>query len=208
MAGNASFKVFSCDLGRRRHNCAGPDVFRISLNPHFRSGFPGALFRRDGECRPDRGTLFNGAVHGKQIVMSEHDCIFCRIVAGQLPSVSLYEDEHSKAFMDINPVARGHALVVSKVHAETMLDIPLPALEAVAATVQKIARAIQTAFLPDGISIVQSNGPGAAQSVPHFHMHVLPRSFYDDLAMNWRLTPGDRRVIEEAAQAIRAALKG
>lgn len=138
--------------------------------------------------------------------MSEHDCIFCRIVAGQLSSVSLYEDEHSKAFMDINPVARGHALVISKVHAEMLLDIPLPALQAVAATVQRVARAIDAAFHPDGITVVQSNGPGAAQSVSHFHMHVLPRSFYDDLPMNWRLTPGDRRVIEEAAFSIRAAL--
>ncbi len=140
--------------------------------------------------------------------MSEHDCIFCRIVAGRLPSVSLYEDAHSKAFMDINPVARGHTLVISKLHAETMLDIPLPALEAVVATVQRIARAIDAAFHPDGITIVQSNGPGAAQSIPHFHMHILPRNFYDDLPMNWRLTPGDRRVIEEAAQSIRAALEG
>jgi histidine triad (HIT) family protein len=140
--------------------------------------------------------------------MSEHDCIFCRIVAGQLPSVSLYEDEHSKAFMDINPVARGHALVISKVHAATVLDIPLPILQAVCGTAQRVARAIEAAFHPDGITILQSNGPGAAQSVSHFHMHVLPRSFYDDLPMNWRLTPGDRRLIEEAAQSIRAVLEG
>jgi histidine triad (HIT) family protein len=118
----------------------------------------------------------------------------------------LYEDAHTKAFMDINPVARGHVLVISKVHAKNLLDIPLPSLQAVTATVQRVAQAVETAFHPDGITIVQSNGPGAAQSVPHFHMHVLPRSLYDDLPMNWRLTPGDRRVIEEAAQSIRTAL--
>ncbi|PKU22254.1 HIT family protein [Telmatospirillum siberiense] len=139
--------------------------------------------------------------------MIEHDCIFCRIVAGQSPSIPLYEDELTKAFMDINPVACGHALVISKLHAETILDIPAPVLAAVGATAQRIARAVDTALHPDGISIVQSNGPGAAQSVSHFHMHVLPRSFYDDLPMNWRLTPGERKVIEEAARTIRTALE-
>lgn len=139
--------------------------------------------------------------------MSENNCIFCRIVAGLSPSFSLYEDDLSMAFMDINPVAHGHALVISKGHATNMLDIPLATLQAVTATVQRVAQAVDTAFHPDGISIVQSNGPGAAQSVPHFHMHVLPRSVYDDLSMNWHLTPGDPRSIEEAARSIRAALK-
>jgi histidine triad (HIT) family protein len=138
--------------------------------------------------------------------MSECDCIFCRIVAGQLPSFPLFEDEHSMAFMDINPVARGHTLVISKRHAETILDIPTSILQAVVATAQRVAQAIDKAFAPPGITIVQSNGPGAAQSVPHFHLHVVPRTFYDDLPMNWHITPGDRRTIEEAALAIRAAL--
>lgn len=138
--------------------------------------------------------------------MDQPDCIFCRIVAGQSPAFVLCEDEHSVAFMDINPVAPGHALVIAKFHAETILDIPTPILERVVATVQRVARAIDAAFQPDGLSIVQSNGAGAAQSVPHFHMHVLPRSHYDDLSMNWRLTPGDRRAIDAAAQRIRAAL--
>jgi histidine triad (HIT) family protein len=140
--------------------------------------------------------------------MSECDCIFCRIVAGQLPSFPLFEDEHSMAFMDINPVARGHTLVISKRHAETILDIPVSILQAVVATAQRVAQAIDKAFAPPGITIVQSNGPGAAQSVPHFHLHVVPRTFYDDLPMNWHITPGDRRAIEEAAQSIRAALGG
>jgi len=105
-----------------------------------------------------------------------------------------------------NPVARGHTLVISKRHAETILDIPTSILQAVVATAQRVAQAIDKAFAPPGITIVQSNGPGAAQSVPHFHLHVVPRTFYDDLPMNWHITPGDRRTIEEAALAIRAAL--
>ena len=109
--------------------------------------------------------------------------------------------------MEINPVAPWHAMVISKARAENMHDIPLPALQAAVATVQKIARAIEVTFHHDGISIVHSNGPGAAQSVPHFHMHILLRSFYDDLSMYWRLTSGAPRAIEEAAQSIRTALK-
>jgi histidine triad (HIT) family protein len=138
--------------------------------------------------------------------MDDHDCIFCRIVARQSPSFLLCEDEHSMAFMDINPVAPGHALVISKVHTVNIFDIPVPVLQSVVATVKKIARAVDGAFQPAGISIVQSNGPGAAQSVMHFHMHVLPRSHYDDLAMNWLLSPGDRPAIQAAADRIRAFL--
>ena len=138
--------------------------------------------------------------------MSNAECIFCRIVARELPSFLLCEDEHSMAFMDINPVAPGHALVIAKVHAENIFDIPVAELSPVIAMVKRVASAVEAAFRPDGISIVQSNGPGAAQSVLHFHMHVLPRSHYDDLAMNWRLSPGDRRALQAAADRIRECL--
>lgn len=138
--------------------------------------------------------------------MKDKDCIFCRIVAGELPSIPLYEDDTSVAFMDINPAAHGHLLVISREHAVNMLDIGTDQLKGVMATVQKLARAVDQALSPEGISIIQSNGPGAAQSVEHFHMHILPRSLYDDLPLNWRLTPGDRHAIEAAAQKIRAAL--
>jgi histidine triad (HIT) family protein len=137
--------------------------------------------------------------------MSEHDCIFCRIASGELPSIPLFEDSQTKAFMDINPVARGHALVISKEHAETIYDISPAALAAVSATAQRVAQAVNRALAPEGLSIIQNNGAGAAQSVAHYHLHVLPRSSYDDLTLNWRLTPGDRRGLEETAQLIRAA---
>lgn len=138
--------------------------------------------------------------------MTVHHCIFCRILAGDAPAYILCQDEHSLAFMDINPVAPGHALVVSRVHAETIFDIPEPALKAVAATVKRVAQAVNSAFLPEGISIVQANGRGAAQSVPHFHMHVLPRSADDGLSLNWPLRPGERHAIEAAAEMIRSRL--
>lgn len=138
--------------------------------------------------------------------MSDPDCIFCRIAAHQAPAFLLCEDAHGMAFMDINPVALGHCLVVSKTHAESILDIPLPDLLSVMRMVQRVARAVNAALAPEGITVLQGNGAGAAQSVPHFHTHILPRSIYDDLPMNWRLSPGNRRAIEAAAERIRAAL--
>ncbi len=138
--------------------------------------------------------------------MNVHGCIFCRIIAGNAPAFILCEDEHSLAFMDINPVAPGHALIISKTHAETIFDLPVPDLKAVSATVKKVAQAVNSALLPDGISIVQSNGRGAAQSVLHFHMHVVPRSMDDGLLLNWPLRPGELSAIEATAERIRAYL--
>lgn len=137
---------------------------------------------------------------------SAQDCVFCRILSGDLPCIPLFEDDLTKAFMDINPVARGHALVIPREHAATILTVSVPALQAVAVTVQRIARAIDRALQPAGLSIVQANGPGAAQTVGHFHMHVLPRTASDDLRLNWHLTPGSLRDIEDAARRIRAAV--
>ncbi len=138
--------------------------------------------------------------------MNVHSCIFCRIIARSAPAFLLCEDEHSLAFMDINPVAPGHALIVSKTHAETIFDLPIPDLQAVSATVKKVAQAVNSALLPDGISVVQSNGRGAAQSVLHFHMHVVPRTMDDGLLLNWSLRPGELSAIEAMAERIRAYL--
>ncbi len=139
--------------------------------------------------------------------MSEHDdCIFCRIAAGKAPAYVVHQDDRTMAFMDINPAARGHTLVIAKNHAQNIFEIPADDLTAVIKTAQKVARAVNAVLVPQGMNLLQSNGPGAAQSVPHFHIHVLPRSLYDDLPLNWRLSPGDRRDIETLAGEIRAEL--
>lgn len=134
------------------------------------------------------------------------DCIFCRIIDGTLPSFKLYEDAKTLAIMDINPASPGHALVLPKEHGQAIFDISADAVAAVSATAQKIAKAADIALNPAGITVLQANGPGAAQSVPHYHVHVIPRTLEDGLPMNWLLTPGDRNQIRELAEKIKAAL--
>ena len=137
---------------------------------------------------------------------TDPDCIFCKIVAGQIPAFKLYENEDALAFMDINPVHDGHCLVISKVHHPTVFEIEPETFAAVSRAVVKVAGAVNNAVSPDGLNLVQSNGPGAAQSVPHFHMHVLPRKLGDELKVNWELKPGDRDRIAAIAERIRAHL--
>ena len=127
--------------------------------------------------------------------MAEENCIFCKIIAGTVPSFKLAEDARSFAMLDINPVNPGHALVLSKNHAATL---PASRDEDLAAVIAALA--------PDGINLLQANGPGAAQSVPHFHMHVVPRRLGDDLKMNWQLVAGDRAALAAMAERLRAAL--
>jgi histidine triad (HIT) family protein len=136
----------------------------------------------------------------------EDGCIFCRIVAGTIPCVRLYEDADTLAFMDINPVHDGHCLVIPKAHYATIFDIAPEAAAAASRAAAKLARAVQQALAPDGMNLLQANGPGAAQSVGHVHWHVLPRRNGDGLAMNWQPKPGDPTRIKAIAERIRARL--
>ncbi|HKS90150.1 MAG TPA: HIT family protein [Stellaceae bacterium] len=134
------------------------------------------------------------------------DCIFCKIVAGAVPCFKLCEDAATLAFMDINPVHDGHALVIAKEHYPTVFDIAPEAIAAVARTARLVAQAVNQAVAPDGLNLVQSNGSGAAQSVPHFHIHVLPRWSGDRLLVNWTPKPGDMAQIAAIAERIRRFL--
>jgi histidine triad (HIT) family protein len=133
-------------------------------------------------------------------------CIFCKIVAGTVPCAKLFEDADTLAFMDINPVHDGHCLVIPKAHYPTIFATPPDVAAATARIVQRVAAAVQAALAPDGLNLVQSNGPGAAQSVPHLHFHVLPRRMGDELLINWPLKPGGRARIAEVAALIRTKL--
>jgi histidine triad (HIT) family protein len=135
------------------------------------------------------------------------DCIFCKIVAGEIPCFTLYEDVATLAFMDINPVHPGHALVIPKAHTADVFEVFEAAIAAVALTARKVAKAVGAVVSPDGLNLVQCNGKAAAQSVLHFHMHVLPRKDGDELALNWALKPGDTDEIGALAERIRAALE-
>lgn len=134
------------------------------------------------------------------------DCIFCKIVAGTIPCFRIAEDDKALAFMDINPANPGHALVIPKDHAADLFRADPAGLTAVIRMAQRVAVAIRAELKPDGLNLVQANGPGAAQSVLHFHMHVLPRRLGDGLGLNWGLTPGDMGAIGALAEKLRARL--
>jgi len=134
------------------------------------------------------------------------DCVFCRIRDGQIPSTRLYEDERTLAFMDINPLTDGHCLVVTRAHAPTLFDVDLADLTAAIATAKRIAEALRRALAPDGLNLLQANGAAAFQSVPHFHLHLIPRWANDGKGFDWPLTPGDRQAIARTGDALRALL--
>lgn len=137
---------------------------------------------------------------------TDSNCIFCKIIAGEIPCVKLYEDELTMAFMDINPGNEGHALVIPKEHWEDVHAISSDLIGSTVKTVKKIATAVEETLNPDGINLVQANGKGAAQSVFHFHMHILPRRMDDELKMNWGLRPGDMDAIKEVCERIKKNL--
>ncbi len=138
--------------------------------------------------------------------MIDENCVFCKIIKGEIPSFKIYEDERTFAFMDINPANPGHALVIPKFHATGLFDIPADWLADCAATAQKVATGLDRALTPDGINLVQANGEGAAQSVLHFHLHVLPRHNGDALKLNWGMNPGDMDDIAALAEKVREAI--
>jgi histidine triad (HIT) family protein len=134
------------------------------------------------------------------------DCIFCRIVAGEIPSYRVAENEATLAFLDIEPAAKGHALVIPKRHAVDLLDSDPADLAAVARMVQQVARQIEAAFQPDGINILQNNRPAAGQVVMHYHVHILPRWNDDAIMQAWRpKAPAGLDMNEIAAQIRDAA---
>ncbi len=134
----------------------------------------------------------------------DNDCIFCKIIRGEIPSFKVWEDAKTFAFMDINPIAAGHALIVPKFHTANIFEAPEDGLGPVMGAVSRVARAVRDETQPDGINILQANGPGAAQSVFHIHFHVIPRAIGDGLTMNWDVVPGDMAAIGALAEKIAA----
>jgi histidine triad (HIT) family protein len=131
------------------------------------------------------------------------DCLFCKIVAGEIPSQRVDEDERTVAFMDINPATRGHALVIPRNHAANLLEIDGEDLAATVGAAQRLARRAVERFDADGVNLINSCGPVAWQTVFHFHVHVIPRYEDDPLRLPWTPAPGDPDEIAAAAQQLR-----
>ena len=138
---------------------------------------------------------------------NDPDCIFCKIIAGEIPCFKIYEDDDTLAFMFINPANDGHCLVITKEHAGTLYDVSDGAIAAAARTAKRVARAVDAVVAPDGINLVQANGKGAEQSVFHFHLHVMPRWVGDELKMNWGHQPGDIGKIKDLGERVAAAVE-
>src|SRR4051794_35658019 len=138
--------------------------------------------------------------------MSEPGCLFCGIVAGEIPSHRVYEDERTVAFMDISPATAGHALVVPRRHAKDVLEIEADDLAACTATAQRIARQAVETLGAEGVNLLQSTGRAAWQTVFHFHLHVIPRYAGDPLRLPWQPQSGEPEAIAATAEKLRAGL--
>ena len=133
-------------------------------------------------------------------------CIFCKIVAGQIPSCRVYEDETKIAFMDINPVQPGHTLLVPRKHYERLTELSAQEAADLAAALPRLAAAVVKAAAADGFNIFQTNGACSGQSVPHVHVHIIPRHNGDGYSFHWRpgrYAPGE---VEAWQRKIKGAL--
>lgn len=135
--------------------------------------------------------------------MSDPDCIFCKIVAGELPAQIVDEGEWTVAFMDISPATRGHLLVVPRQHSRDLLEIGQEDLAATLTAAQRMAARIVERLDADGVNLINGCGRAAWQTVFHFHVHVIPRYDGDPLRPLWIPAPGDPDEIEATAQALR-----
>ena len=135
-----------------------------------------------------------------------NDCVFCRIVAGQIPSTRVCEDAHALAFMDVGQVNPGHVLVAVKAHAENLYEVNEEQAAAVSRMSLRVARAIRAALAPEGLSVYQANGKAAGQTVFHYHVHLLPRHAGDGMELTWPVKNPPRDQLEAYAARIRAAL--
>ena len=133
------------------------------------------------------------------------DCIFCKIIEGEIPSTTVYEDDDVKAILDVNPAARGHVIVLPKTHAENIFSIPDEDLKKTICVAKKIASAVKKAYNCDGVNILQNNGEAAGQSVFHFHLHVIPRKKGDAAVGLWvpgSTTPEEMQETKEMIAAV------
>jgi histidine triad (HIT) family protein len=134
---------------------------------------------------------------------SDADCLFCGIVAGDIPAQIVDSDEHTVAFMDINPATRGHALVVPRRHSTDLMDVPEDDLERTMVAARRLARRMEQALEPDGYNVLNSCRPAAWQTIFHYHLHVVPRYDDDPLKLPWIPRAAEPEEIAAVAERIR-----
>jgi histidine triad (HIT) family protein len=142
--------------------------------------------------------------------MAHEDCIFCKIIAGEIPSAKVYEDEHVYAFLDISQVTKGHTLVIPKTHVKNIYETPSDVAGELFARVPRIANAIKAAYKPVGMNLLNNNEAAADQSVFHLHIHLIPRyGEGDGFSSNWKVHTDDYKPedLQQIATDINKELK-
>jgi len=133
--------------------------------------------------------------------MNSSNCIFCKIVAGDIPCHKLYEDDKVLAFLDVGPLSRGHCLVIPKAHHETLDELPDDLAAACASVLPRLSRAVKSATGVKDWNILQNNGRLSGQAVDHVHFHIIPRVADDGLGFRW---PAGKLENQDAATLIKA----
>ena len=131
----------------------------------------------------------------------KNNCVFCAIAAGEIPAFKIYEDDFALAYLDINPFAEGHTLVIPKSHTEGLLDTDEKTLAELLARVKKVAAHLKAALPCDGFNIMQNNGEAAGQTVRHIHFHIVPR--HDREPITFENRPGDMAALKTLAERLR-----
>lgn len=137
----------------------------------------------------------------------ENNCIFCRIIAGEIPSATIYEDEDFKVIMDISPAAKGHAILLPKRHSANLFELDEVSAAKGLLVAKKVAAAIKEELHCDGMNLLQNNGEAAGQTVFHFHMHLIPRYHKDQINMTWTQGKYEDGEATQLAKAIAARIK-
>lgn len=136
--------------------------------------------------------------------MADENCIFCKIIAGEIPSTAVYEDEDFRAILDVNPAARGHVIILPQKHAANIFELEEAEAAKVFPIAKKIAAALMKTYHCDGVNILQNNGEAAGQTVFHLHVHVVPRYYGDGVNIMWK--PGETPDLQAVADEIKKNL--
>lgn len=138
--------------------------------------------------------------------MKKNDCVFCKIVNGEIPSKTIYEDDKFKVFFDLGPATRGHALIVPKEHYENIFELDNDLASDVFVLAKRLATVMMDAFKADGFNVIQNNGKLAGQSVFHFHVHLIPRYEGDEAIKFWKAQETSEKELTKLQEFVKKKL--